>query len=71
MVLVAWVWGYNIGHLDAPQPMTDERLNNMEQVRCDDIVSPPNSSELVCEVTLRSKNDNIKIFKGIGTYESN
>jgi hypothetical protein len=41
----------------------DTRLEGLEEVTCDDIIRSPYSDKFVCEVTLKDKDDKIKIFK--------
>lgn len=67
VVINAGLWGYNIGHLDAPQPAVDYHLDNMHEVSCNDIVSMPPDGKPVCEVNMNAEDDNIRIFKGNGS----
>lgn len=66
--LACAIWSYNIGHLDAPEPLADHRLDNMKQVQCDDIIGAHNAEtgeyDTVCEVKIQSEDDTtFKIFK--------
>lgn len=43
--------------------VTDGRLAGLEEVTCDDIIYSPYTNKTVCEVTMRDKDQKIKVFK--------
>jgi hypothetical protein len=51
--------------------VVDGRLDGLEEVKCDDIISANNAytgkRDLVCEVKMQQEDDNIHIYKGKGS----
>lgn len=65
-VLAISVWSYIFGTYHAV--VQDGKLDNMQEVQCDDITRSPLSDTLVCEIHMNQEDDNIIIYRGEGSY---